>query len=422
MTSGSPGTPTASGRRPSTSPDCATGTDRVHAAVKLMDVRPDAVINLQGDAVLTPPWVVQALVDAFHADPTVGMVTAAVHCSWAQVREIEALKAQSPTSGTLVTMDKFGRALYFSKAIIPYLRHQGSEPPPVHRHIGIYGYSTTVLDQLAQLDQTPLERAEQSSSCARWKTASRSRSSWSTTGAAPMGPSILPRTSLSSKRSSLARVNWSEREAMELLFARHGNTFDPGDRVVWVGRETDLPLVEKGLLQALAAAAALRRTGLVPDIIVAASLRRTRRFAEIIAEDLGLSAPLVDQRLDELDYGCWAGKSNDEIAAEGPAAQAAMDAWAVNDIWPAGVGWVSRETDVLRAIGEFAADRLAPERHRRPLVVSSNGILRFLPRVLLPSAAYRPSFKMRTGHLGIIDRQGGTAKLRGWDIAPPDLI
>jgi len=71
------------------------------------------------------------------------------------------LKAQSPTSGTLVTMDKFGRALYFSKAIIPYLRHQGSEPPPVHRHVGIYGYSTTVLDQLAQLDQTPLERAEQ---------------------------------------------------------------------------------------------------------------------------------------------------------------------------------------------------------------------------------------------------------------------
>ncbi|MDR3439692.1 3-deoxy-manno-octulosonate cytidylyltransferase [Telmatospirillum sp.] len=144
-----------------TSPECATGTDRVHAALSQMSKRPDAVINLQGDAVLTPPWVVQGLVDAFHADPSVGMVTAAVHCSWRQVDEIEDLKRQSPTSGTLVTMDKFGRALYFSKAVIPFLRKREGEMPPVHRHIGIYGYSADVLDELATLPQSPLERAEQ---------------------------------------------------------------------------------------------------------------------------------------------------------------------------------------------------------------------------------------------------------------------
>jgi 3-deoxy-manno-octulosonate cytidylyltransferase (CMP-KDO synthetase) len=144
-----------------TSPHCATGTDRVHAALSLMPKRPDAVINLQGDAVLTPPWVVQGLVDAFHADSAVGMVTAAVHCTWAQVEEIEDLKKQSPTSGTLVTMDKFGRALYFSKAIIPYLRKREGEVSPIHRHIGIYGYSSQVLEQLSQLPQSPLESTEQ---------------------------------------------------------------------------------------------------------------------------------------------------------------------------------------------------------------------------------------------------------------------
>lgn len=144
-----------------TSPDCPTGTDRVHAALGQMARKPDALINLQGDAVLTPPWVVQALVDAFHADPATGMVTAAVHCTWKQVEEIEALKKQSPTSGTLVTMDKFGRALYFSKAIIPYLRKRDIGPSPVHRHIGIYGYSAAVLEQLCSLEQTPLESAEQ---------------------------------------------------------------------------------------------------------------------------------------------------------------------------------------------------------------------------------------------------------------------
>jgi len=144
-----------------TSPDCPTGTDRVQAALQLMDKRPDALINLQGDAVLTPPWVVQALVDAFHADPALGMVTAAVQCSRQQLQEIETLKAQSPTSGTLVTMDKFGRALYFSKAIIPYLRVKTADPLPVHRHIGIYGYASDILDRLSSLPQTPLEMAEQ---------------------------------------------------------------------------------------------------------------------------------------------------------------------------------------------------------------------------------------------------------------------
>jgi len=141
--------------------DVATGTDRVRAAMHAMADPPDAAINLQGDAVLTPPWVVQALVDAFHADNSVGMVTAAVRCSWKQLAEIQELKSHSPTSGTLVTMDKFGRALYFSKAIIPFLRTQTFEVPPVHRHIGIYGYTTAVLDELASLEQTPLEIAEQ---------------------------------------------------------------------------------------------------------------------------------------------------------------------------------------------------------------------------------------------------------------------
>jgi 3-deoxy-manno-octulosonate cytidylyltransferase (CMP-KDO synthetase) len=145
-----------------TSPDCENGTERVHAAIKTLDRRPDAVINLQGDAVLTPPWVVQALVDAFHANPSLDIVTAAVHCTWEQLAEIQALKAQSPTSGTLVTMDRWNKALYFSKTIIPYLRIRDPErKPPVHRHIGIYGYSATALERLATLEQTPLERAEQ---------------------------------------------------------------------------------------------------------------------------------------------------------------------------------------------------------------------------------------------------------------------
>jgi probable phosphoglycerate mutase len=203
-----------------------------------------------------------------------------------------------------------------------------------------------------------------------------------------------------------------------LLFARHGNTFGPGDKVVWVGRETDLPLVEKGLRQAVAAAEAFRRRDLIPDVIYCASLQRTRRFAEIVADNLGICAPVVDGRLDELDYGSWAGRSNDEILAADPAAAAVMEAWNSADIWPAQRVWVSQRDSVIEALADFAGDCLTEGRHRRPLVVSSNGTLRFLPRLLLEKQTQLPSFKMRTGHLGFITRRNGETLLETWDMSP----
>jgi probable phosphoglycerate mutase len=208
---------------------------------------------------------------------------------------------------------------------------------------------------------------------------------------------------------------------MEILLARHGNTFGPGDKVVWVGRESDLPLVEKGLVQAAEVGEALGRHGLVPDAIYAASLRRTRRFAEIVAETLGLPEPVIDHRLDEVDYGRWGGRSSDEIAADGPGAVAAMEAWNVSDTWPAAGIWASGKGEILRAVADFVAECLGRRRHERPLVVSSNGILRFMPRALLPVEAHRPSFKMRTGHLGIVQRHEGIARLRCWDVPPAQL-
>jgi len=206
-----------------------------------------------------------------------------------------------------------------------------------------------------------------------------------------------------------------------LLFARHGNNFAPGDKVVWVGRETDLPLVEAGVAQAEALAQALARRDLRPDAIYAASLRRTRDFAGIIADRLGLPTPREDDRLDELDYGDWAGRSDKEIIAGGDAAAAALAAWQSEDQWPTPNPWGSRQAEITAAIDEFVTARLAPGLHARPLVVTSNGILRFLPRLLLPASAHLASFKMATGRLGVIDRQAGAAHLRGWNL-PSDLL
>lgn len=203
---------------------------------------------------------------------------------------------------------------------------------------------------------------------------------------------------------------------MSIIFARHGNTFGPGEKAVWVGRETDLALVEKGEAQAHAAAGAL--SARPPAVIYAASLKRTRRFADIVAGDLGLPAPVVDDRLDEVHYGAWAGRTNDEIAALGPEARIAMEGWGQRDAWPDQAGWGCDRQETMAAIAAFAEERLAAPPAGPVLVVSSNGILRFLPRLLLGGQPMPDSFKMRTGHLGLIEGEGGRRRLAGWDLAP----
>lgn len=139
--------------------DCTSGSARVLAAARRLDPRPDAVVNLQGDAPLTPPWVLEAVIEALAADPALPMVTAAVRLTPAQVRETEESKKSSPTSGTLVVFDRHRNALYFSKSLIPNLRDAG-DAAPVYRHVGIYGYRLDTLETLEKLPEGPLERAE----------------------------------------------------------------------------------------------------------------------------------------------------------------------------------------------------------------------------------------------------------------------
>jgi 3-deoxy-manno-octulosonate cytidylyltransferase (CMP-KDO synthetase) len=140
---------------------CATGTDRVQAVFAQMAEKPDAVINFQGDALLTPPWVLQAMVDELQRDPEIGMVTPVWQMSLESLAQLKKNKETNPGSGTLAVFDKNRNALYFSKAIIPNLRTPPkADPIPVYRHIGLYGYRLDVMDQLSALDQTPLEVIE----------------------------------------------------------------------------------------------------------------------------------------------------------------------------------------------------------------------------------------------------------------------
>ncbi|MEI8124853.1 MAG: 3-deoxy-manno-octulosonate cytidylyltransferase [Parachlamydiaceae bacterium] len=143
-----------------TSSDCQTGTDRVAEVSHLMGGEHSIFFSFQGDAVLTPPWVVEAVLHSMLTDPTIGMATPAVRLEEMALFDFVASKRGGSSSGTTVTFDRKGNALYFSKALIPYTREENNPKRIVFRHIGLYGYRKDVLQSLGNLPEGVFEREE----------------------------------------------------------------------------------------------------------------------------------------------------------------------------------------------------------------------------------------------------------------------
>ncbi len=144
--------------------NCLTGTDRVYEALKSLAPkdRPEVVINFQGDAPLTSPSYLEALIIAFQMDSSLEAVTPAVRLNWEALDRFRMGKEVTPFSGTTVTMDARGRALWFSKTIIPAIRNENRKEPfsPVYRHIGLYGYRWKFLEAFVNWPEGRYEQIE----------------------------------------------------------------------------------------------------------------------------------------------------------------------------------------------------------------------------------------------------------------------
>ncbi|MFA4993895.1 MAG: manno-octulosonate cytidylyltransferase [Bdellovibrionales bacterium] len=144
---------------------CPTGTDRVQAAIAQMEIKPDFILNLQGDAPLTPPDFIRAMIDSFAKNP-VDLVTPVTQMTWEQLDKLRENKLTTPFSGTTVAFnEKTGLAYWFSKNIIPAVRkekelREKSPLSPVWRHIGIYGYSKKMLEKFPLLSEGKFEKLE----------------------------------------------------------------------------------------------------------------------------------------------------------------------------------------------------------------------------------------------------------------------
>ncbi len=135
-----------------TSPKHQSGTDRVaEVAAKLPGCQ--HIINLQGDEPALEPRLIDRLVRVLQSHPKLEMVTAA------STFESES-EARNPNNVKVVTtLD--GRALYFSRSLIPFRRTDSSDTnPPFLWHIGIYGYRRDFLAQFVRWKTTPLEYFE----------------------------------------------------------------------------------------------------------------------------------------------------------------------------------------------------------------------------------------------------------------------
>jgi 3-deoxy-manno-octulosonate cytidylyltransferase (CMP-KDO synthetase) len=148
-----------------TSDDCPTGSDRVLQAADKVGGRFDVLISLQGDAPFTPPEALDRIIAAFENDKTAEVVTPVVRLRWEELDALREAKKITPFSGTTAVVDPAGRALWFSKNILPAIRNEkalreGDEFSPVLQHLGLYGYRTDILRRFVDLPQSAYEKLE----------------------------------------------------------------------------------------------------------------------------------------------------------------------------------------------------------------------------------------------------------------------
>jgi 3-deoxy-manno-octulosonate cytidylyltransferase (CMP-KDO synthetase) len=129
-----------------TSPAHRSGTERVHEISAAISA--DVYLNVQGDEPLTRPEHIESLI-ALMRNPNVDVGTLKTPAAGADVNNPSAVK---------VVTDSAGRALYFSRATIPYDRD--AVRPQFYKHLGFYAYRKAALDRFVGWPESSLERSE----------------------------------------------------------------------------------------------------------------------------------------------------------------------------------------------------------------------------------------------------------------------
>ncbi|MDP9057196.1 MAG: 3-deoxy-manno-octulosonate cytidylyltransferase [Pseudomonadota bacterium] len=144
-----------------TSPACRNGTERCADALARLGADFEIIVNLQGDAPLTPGFIVADLVAALAAEDGPAMATAGLRCSPGTFAHLISDQQAGRVGGTTVVANGLGHALYFSKRVIPYVpAGQPDGHKAVLLHLGLYAYRPDALRVYAAMPPSPLEALE----------------------------------------------------------------------------------------------------------------------------------------------------------------------------------------------------------------------------------------------------------------------
>ena len=133
-----------------TSDQCRNGTERcAEVLAQFADQMPghDIVVNLQGDAPLTPPWFVEGLVAGLRAAPAMQVATPVMRTDAATLTGFRDDRRAGRVGGTTAIFGADHRALYFSREVIPFTGrdYAAGEATPVWHHVGVYAYRPAAL-------------------------------------------------------------------------------------------------------------------------------------------------------------------------------------------------------------------------------------------------------------------------------------
>lgn len=145
-----------------TSADCQNGTERCAEALDKLGGGYDIVVNLQGDAPLTPAWFIEDLVAGLSAHPVAEVATPVLRCDGRALNGLLNDRRQGRVGGTTAVFGADHNALFFSKEVIPYTGQEfdDADETPVFHHVGVYAYRPSALAAYPRWASGPLEHLE----------------------------------------------------------------------------------------------------------------------------------------------------------------------------------------------------------------------------------------------------------------------
>lgn len=145
-----------------TSEDCANGTERCAEAHAALGGGYEIVVNLQGDAPLTPHWFVEGLIEGLKSSADTEIATPVLRCDGATLTSFLADRKAGRVGGTTAVFARDNQAMYFSKEVIPFTSKPYAETDltPVFHHVGVYAYRHYALAAYPSWPTGPLETLE----------------------------------------------------------------------------------------------------------------------------------------------------------------------------------------------------------------------------------------------------------------------